>query len=209
VYSCYSINISKETGCYISTKFKDIPLHLGCGVGDFEETIKQKDVDNIRSTWALNPAILDCISFKDFVSIKKKLMNIPYRSLIMEFLNGTLKEDNLDLFYSAWENYTMCLEEMMRESLMKSQVQIYEKLMELSSVKLKHRTVLSESWEVVESLIERAPIVGDVLGVTDMGNTLLNCIRNISHKEEWNRLIDRKEDISKLLSPDTKIITKY
>lgn len=209
VYSCYSINVSAETGCYLSTKFKNIPLHLDCGTGDFAEEVGQDAFDKMRPTWALQPTILDHISFEDFVQLKEQLKGFLDKKVIMEFFNGILTEDKLDLFYDIWDMYTRCLEATIKEFLRKSQVRTYEKMLQLSKVKVEQKTILSGSWEVVTSILGIVSGIGSVLGVVDIGNSSLNYIRNISHKTQWNALIEQSKEITRLLAPDSKIITKY
>lgn len=209
VYGCYSINVSAETGCYLSTEFKNIPLHLDCGTGDFAKKVGQDVFDKMRPTWALQPTFLDHISFEDFVQLKEQIKGFLDRKVIMEFFNGILTEDKLDSFYDIWDMYTRCLEATIKEFLRKSQVRTYEKMLQLSKVKVEQKTILSGSWEVVTSVLGMVPGIGSVLGVVDIGNSSLNYIRSISHKTQWNALVEQHKEITKLLAPDAKIITKY
>ena len=210
VYSCYSINISAETGCYISTAFKDMPLHLDCGTGNLIDTVGPPRFDNMRPTWALIPNVLDHISFEDFVSLKKGLVtyfNQEDRKVLMDYFDG--KKNNFDRFYDVWDKYTRYLEESMDTFLLRRQLQIYEELSEMSGVKIEQKTYLSGSYKLIVSLAGCVPGIGTPVSGASALMESLNYIKTLSYREQWNNLLEEYYEIEKLLSPDTRIITKY
>lgn len=214
IYSCYSINISKVTGCYINTNFKNIPIHLGCGVGDYEDNIPWELLDPLRPTWVLNPLILDHISLEDFVQIRKQVQIYISQSVFIDYFNGTLKESQLDQFFNLWEMYTIHLESLMRETLLREQVGIFEQLLTIEGIKLEQRTILSGSWELVKNTIAPGaglfnPIVAGIIGAGQLIEATSKTVVSLSHQAQWNELVKRERDIKLLIPPGSKVITKY
>ena len=88
----------------MSTEFKNIPLHIDCGTGDFKENTPSEKFDGLRKSWALNPLILDELSFDGFIQMKKELSKIKNIDMIMQCYNGTLvNKKEYNQFYTAWE----------------------------------------------------------------------------------------------------------
>ena len=210
VFSCYSINISAQTNCYLSTEFKNIPLHIDCGTGDFQENTPSERFDELPRSWALNPLILDELSFDEFIQMKTELNKIQNIDMIMKCYNGTLLNDQeYYSFYDAWEKYVFTLELYIKNILSKKKIELYREFIKLSDIRLKQRTFLTGGWEVVKSWLSQVPIIGDLLNVIDLANSSNDYIRLISHKKQWNDLVEKKDRIDNLLSPHTKIITKF
>ena len=214
IYSCYSINISAETNCHISSKLEHIPFHLESGTGDFEEKVNQDELKDMCSTWGLNPAVLDLITIDEFIELRKRLDVFFKDGLIAQYYSGTLNRKDVDKFIIEWEKYIVCLEttlELMLRDAKKRLTDKYGKVHFSFDKIFKPFQIIHESdnWELVSSYIGLAPVIGTILDYADAGLQTIEMGVNLSRRHELKDIKKDLASVEALINGNTKIITKY
>lgn len=216
VFSCYSINISAETDCFIKAEINNIPLHIESGIGDYLENISKTDIKKLRPTWALNPAILDYITFDDFIKLRKRISRIITKGDITKYYTGTLSETNWKEFCDVWEAYTETLEDTLELSLNHSMYLLQNRLLEEYVPNWKkmishpeQATIIYPSLEIVKSTVSFVPVIGDLLSIGDIVKSLATSVTCISNRKESIEILKRYRQMNEMINSHTKIITKY
>ena len=217
IYGCYSINIPKNVDCHLISEVRNLPLHLDSGIGDLDGTDGEV-VDNLRPTWALNPIILDFISFEDFVEIRKQLFSVIPSSKLIGFFSDSLSEKDAWEFNSIWSAYTMMLESSLKLALMKAADERKDKSIELLAKSVDTEDFLDSvvkqkrkdgALEVIKSAVGVAPIpvAGTVTGVYDLVKAGKQEVSFLTKKGEFE--IKRSALASAILHDNIHVITKY
>lgn len=209
VYSCYSVNISSILGCNISTKFAHIPFHLESGTEYIGKNIASHRVENLRPTWALNPIFLDYLSFDEFAKIRRRLNSAKVR----EFYMGTVESPWVEI-EDAWEEYTMQLEQAIKLAMYEKKDTISSRVIdEISGGKYlanpRQYVMFTPFCEVVKSLVSFIPGVGNIFGITDFAKGLYGAVVTLAKRNEKLSLAKEYSNISKLVSRETRVVTKY
>jgi len=209
VYSCYSVNISASLGCNINTKFAHIPFHIESGKEYLGNNVSAQQVERLRPTWALNPVYLDHLSFGEFAQLRSRLNTAQVR----EFYLGAV-ESPWAVIEEAWEDYTIQLENAIMRAMYEKKDAISSRLIdELSDGKYltnpRQYIMVTPLFEVVKSLVSFLPGVGSILGVTDFAKSLYGAVVTLSKRNEKIALAEEYRSISKLVSRETRVITKY
>ena len=118
VYSCYSPNISAETGCFIDTRVKYVPFHLDAGIGDFKDELKDVRKDLLRKSWVFNPVVFNHLDFQDIVDIRREVEGKYIKpGLFIKFLSGRIKANEWKEFKDYWEEYVNDLKNIIKDML--------------------------------------------------------------------------------------------
>lgn len=216
VFSCYSINISAETECFLNTKIQNIPLHIESGIGDYSDNIPQVDLNRMRPTWALNPAILDFITFEDFIELRKTIENIVRKGDILRFCTGTIQEGDWNEFCDVWDSYTKLLELAIDSCIHRSAYRLQSKILEENLDgwkrlvnKPEQSTILFPTMEIVKNLLNYVPILSDVLAIGDTVRSVAAAITCFSNRKGSLENLKRYQQMNDFLQSNTGIITKY
>ena len=211
VYSCYSVNISAETGCNISTRFENLPLHLDSGEGDCEESGFAPKVDQLRPTWSLNPFILDYISFEDFVKIRKKLQLVFDNGKLIDFYKGNVNERDWSEVKDLWETFTIILEDELKNHMRDLMYRKYSADNPLKNAnKLSQNIFVSNGVELVKNIFSFAlEPVGLVFGTIDLIRSLCGEIYCLTKKKSIVSAREQERTIRQFIEGKTRIVTKY
>lgn len=217
VFSCYSVNISAETNCYISSKVKNIPLHLNSGTGNFDESLAYADQGELRYTWALLPEALDLISIDEFIDIRKEVQKIMGNDKLVKYYTGILKREEWKDFSGNWEVYTRKLEKCLKECLRIDKEMIGTQLVDKGTIT--QQKSLYNGATLVASVLSCAPVlpgslraVSAVAGYTGIAFAIYALTVDELRKRKEEPLRERRSRIQKLLASnadDAEIITKY
>lgn len=216
VYSCYSINVSAETNCNINTKFKNIPFHLSSGEGDFEEAVSLSKVGVLRPTWALNPYVLDFLSFERFVKLRRRIKGVVESGIIKEMCSGTIAYSRVKELEEKWEAFTIALEEEVYDGMLDASHILGKECDKVFPNGAKHgftprqQVLLEPGIEVVKNVISAAfPVVDSVGTVIDICTSVQNMACYLSRREDMITLLEQKERVEKFLDGETKVVTRY
>ncbi|MBQ2110353.1 MAG: hypothetical protein II191_01250 [Clostridia bacterium] len=216
LYSCYSCNVSAETGCMVSTEAKNIPLHLDCGVGDFEANLDPSDVMELRPTWAVNSIFFDNVSFEDFVEMRGELERYFRDGRLIKFYTGCISREEWPEFRDFWEDYTGRLEDKMQLFLSRAQNEVKDSLMDRLVDDIdkfrgnpEQATLLLPSIELVKNTLAFLPVVGDLLDKIDFFKSIPETVTCLTSRKETVRLLHRDNELSAFFKSRAKIITKF
>ena len=186
-----------------------MPFHMASGEEFLGDNPQPKQVDKLRPTWVLNPIFLDYLSFEDFVEIKKRLNT----SKIREFYLGKIKSPWEEI-ENDWGMYTELLEMKIKNALLERQNTLSENIFVEFGIdeflaKPKQKTITAPIFEIVKSIVSAFPILGDIIGFTDLSKSIYGGIVTISKLKSRISMAEKHNDISKLISKETRVITKY
>lgn len=91
VFSCYSVNISEEIGCYVSSKLESVPLHLDSSAGNFNEALAGANQGGVCPTWRLNPNALDMIPIDEFIDVRNEARKVMPNSELVNYYTGATR----------------------------------------------------------------------------------------------------------------------
>lgn len=214
VYSCYSPNISAETGCFIDTRLKYVPFHLDAGIGDFKDELKGVNKDLLRMSWLFNPVVFKHLTFKDIVDIRKEVEKEYIEpGLFIKFLSGRIKADEWDGFKDFWGEYVGKLQDIIEKKLNKKVVaEAYAQQKDIKEKELNesHKTVNKHGLEWVITCLSMQylpPEVSTLVFVTSIFLSIRGFYSDISKPDP----VLLSGDLTSLGAPsgDLHIITKY
>lgn len=208
VYSCYSVNVPAETNCYISTNFKNIPFHLEAGDPGVNSIQDERLFHDMNTTWALNPACLDLITFEEFVEIKKEIAKIPNYNLVLDFFKGTLKESDANNFCTTWNLFVSFLEMSLKNFLNMKALDLTERLMASQGIKIEQDSRIQAGVSLCKSVLDFAPVVGDVKSGIELIQATKYAITVFSKQRELQNMREEHAEIKNFLKNE-RIITRY
>lgn len=211
VYGNYSVNISAETGCSITTQFKNVPFHLEPGKNEYCDEMPSNLTDKMRPTWALDPRILDLISFEQFVSIRRALKPVFANGRLTDFYKGQLLPEECPEFLDVWEDFTRTLEWELKNTLYRISFEKMqaEKKAARPVMKILQSSGVSLITGVIGLVFPTAGTVIDTLGVAaDAIASGVGGYRYLKRKKTDTPMAEQKKLLEKYVSPDARIITR-
>lgn len=211
IYSCYSVNISAETGCNISTQFKNLPLHLDSGDPTCDEMREPFLGEKLRSTWCLTPAVLDLLTFEDFIGIRQYLKPVFDNGLLLDFYKGNIERKNWGEVRDIWDHFTHYLELELKARMSRYMRGIVEEYEKISGKEhgLVQESLLNCGVDVVKNIVSYVPIAGNIIGALDMVSSVKNTFSYLTKREALISLKQQWELVDKFVNKDNSIITKY
>ena len=215
IYSCYSINIPTATGCYHTTELKYVPLHIETTTDSEEECLGLPEDKILRPTWALNPYILDLITFEDFVKIRENLKWMVENGGMVKFCSNSMSEEDIKGFDEKWDFYTRMLEAQLQNAMFRTAEMLKSSKIEelamkpLDKMAPEKRAMVINGVQFIKSVLGAAPGVGNVLGFADVGMEAINFVTFLKNKKSKSRAYRIEDIVSEIVKDDMKIITKY
>lgn len=219
VYSCYSPNISAETGCFIDTQVKYVPFHLDAGIGDFKDELEGVRKDLLRKSWVFNPVVFNHLEFQDIVDIRREVEGKYIKpGLFMKFLSGRIKADEWKEFKDFWGGYVEELKKIIKDKLNRkiiSEIYAQQKDIEEKELNESHETVCKFGLELVITYLSTqdygnlTPGVISFLSLVSIFLSAHDFYANASESEIDSFLLSR--DLTRLGLPNGElhIITTY
>ncbi|MBE6552600.1 MAG: hypothetical protein E7665_10810 [Ruminococcaceae bacterium] len=209
VYSCYNINISRALGCNINTKFSNIPIHIQTGEEYQGKSASQEQISRLRPTWALNPIFLDCMTFEEFVEVRKNLKAHKVREFYLNSIMSPWSE-----IEDEWNNYVETLELRIKNIMLEKQNRLHRQIFsefgnDKYLTKPKQITVATPIFEIVKSIVSFVPVIGDIIGFADVAKSIVDGVVAYSRHGEREKIIQEYVKISEIVSNGTRVVTRY
>ena len=211
VYSNYSGNISAETDCSITTQFKNVPFHLELGKDEYCDELPIDLTDKMRPTWALDPRILDLVSFEQFVNLRRALRPVFTNGKLTKFYKGQLLPEECPEFLDVWTEFTDVLEWELKNTLYRISAENLraEKRVARPVMRILQSSGVSLITGVLGLAFPTFGTVIDSLGIAaDAISSGIGGYRYLKRKKTDTPMVKQKKLLEKYVSPEARIITK-
>ena len=212
IYSNYQINLPQEIDCFSSSHLEDIPIHLSsCDNVELGEG-PEADPSRIRPTWIFSNQALDLLPTSAFVEILEKVKLPQVTEAVMGQAFGAMEEEQLRLYYDAWEDYTRTMERELARALLATKNQLVQITSEAYQTTQQRRK--SAGVKLITNLISAClPVVGNIFGAVNSVKENVEAVILMKNAAQADKILRQRDSLiaftDGLATRELSIVTKY